>query len=142
MATKTKTVTLRLPEDMIQYLTRNGDSINQAVFKEISYLKRIRQVTVGELKGIFDPAEWLFIADVFNGVQKDDVFCANKGAFVAACEEAEHIEDRATKLGVNIDVLTAKISKLSGANIEAIYDRVNDYWCHHQEIDLNSWAKF
>ena len=27
----TKNVTLRLPEEMVEYLTRNNDSINQAV---------------------------------------------------------------------------------------------------------------
>lgn len=49
----TRTVNLRLPEDLVEYLKRNNDSINQAVISEINTLKRIRTVALGELKGIF-----------------------------------------------------------------------------------------
>lgn len=51
----TRTVNLRLPEDLVEYLKRNNDSINQAVISEINTLKRIRTVALGELKGIFTP---------------------------------------------------------------------------------------
>lgn len=61
----TRTVNLRLPEDLVEYLKRNNDSINQAVISEINTLKRIRTVALGELKGIFTPQEWIFFADVF-----------------------------------------------------------------------------
>lgn len=88
----TKNVTLRLPEEMVEYLTRNNDSINQAVINEINAIKRIRTVAMGELKGLFTPQEWIFLADAFNGTLIDDVFCANKGAFIAACEDAEKYE--------------------------------------------------
>lgn len=53
----TRTVNLRLPEDLVEYLKRNNDSINQAVISEINNLKRIRTVALGELKGIFTPQE-------------------------------------------------------------------------------------
>lgn len=44
-----------LPEDLVEYLKRNNESINQAVISEINTLKRIRTVALGELKGIFTP---------------------------------------------------------------------------------------
>ena len=138
----TKNVTLRLPEDMVEYLTRNNDSVNQAVISEINALRRIRTVAMGELKGLFTVQEWEFLADAFNGTLIDDVFCANKGAFIACCEDAERFECTARRHGVAMTDLINKVSVLHGANIEAIYSRIKDYWEHCQEIKLEEWAKY
>lgn len=138
----TKNVTLRLPEDMVEYLTRNNDSVNQAVISEINALRRIRTVAMGELKGLFTVQEWEFLADAFNGTLIDDVFCANKGAFIACCEDAERFECTARRHGVDMTELINKVSVLHGANIEAIYSRIKDYWEHCQEIKLEEWAKY
>lgn len=138
----TRTVNLRLPEEMIEYLTRNNDSINQAVIAEISAIKRIRTVAMGELKGLFTPDEWMFLADAFNGTLIDDVFCANVGAFIAGCEDAERYEGTASKWGVDLPAFIAKVKTLHGANIEAIYSRIKDYWEHCSELDMNNWSNF
>lgn len=138
----TKNVTLRLPEEMVEYLTRNNNSINQAVISEINALKRIRTVAMGELKGLFTVQEWVFLADAFNGTLIDDVFCANKGAFIAGCEDAERFESTAQRHSVDLPAFIDKINTLHGANIEAIYSRIKDYWEHCQEIKLEEWAKF
>lgn len=138
----TRTVNLRLPEEMVEYLTRNNDSINQAVIAEINAIKRIRTVAMGELKGLFTSQEWLFMADAFNGTIIDDVFCANKGAFIAGCEDAERYEGTASKWSVDLPTFIAKVDKLHGANIEAIYSRIKDYWEHCSEHDINNWANF
>lgn len=138
----TRTVNLRLPEEMVEYLTRNNDSINQAVISEINAIKRIRTVAMGELKGLFTSQEWLFMADAFNGTIIDDVFCANKGAFIAGCEDAERYEGTASKWSVDLPAFTAKVDKLHGANIEAIYSRIKDYWEHCSELDINNWSNF
>lgn len=138
----TKNVTLRLPEEMVEYLTRNNESVNQAVISEINALKRIRTVAMGELKGLFSIQEWMFLADAFNGTMIDDVFCANVGAFIAGCEDAERFERTAQRHGVDITELINKVSNLHGANIEAIYSRIKDYWEHCNEIRLEDWAKF
>lgn len=138
----TKTVTLRLPEEMIEYLTRNNDSINQAVISEFNNLKRIRLVSIGEIKNLFSPQEWIFFATAFNSTLVDDVFCANVGAFIAGCEDAERFENVASANGVNLSDLLKKVKTLKGANIEAIYSRIKDYWEHYSELDINEWAKF
>ncbi len=138
----TRTVNLRLPEEMIEYLTRNNDSINQAVIAEISAIKRIRTVAMGELKGLFTVPEWMFLADAFNGTLIDDVFCANVGAFIAGCEDAEKYEGTASKWGVDLPSFIAKVKTLHGANIEAIYTRIKDYWEHCSELDINNWSNF
>lgn len=138
----TKNVTLRLPEEMVEYLTRNNESVNQAVISEINALKRIRTVAMGELKGLFTVQEWMFLADAFNGTMIDDVFCANVGAFIAGCEDAERYEGTARRNGVDLTKFINKVNTLHGANIEAIYSRIKDYWEHSQEIKLEEWAKF
>lgn len=138
----TRTVSLRLPEDMVEYLTRNGDGINQAVISEINAIKRIRTVAMGELKGLFSIQEWMFLADAFNGTLIDDVFCANKGAFIAGCEDAEQYEGKATMHGVDLTAFISKVKTLHGANIEAIYSRIKDYWEHCSEINIEEWANY
>lgn len=138
----TKNVTLRLPEEMVEYLTRNNDSINQAVINEINAIKRIRTVAMGELKGLFTVDEWVFIINTFNSTLTDEMFCANKGAFIACCEDAEKYEGGATILNMDLSAFINKINSLKGANIEAIYSRIKDYWSHSNEIDLNQWVKF
>ncbi len=138
----TKNVTLRLPEEMVEYLTRNNDSINQAVINEINAIKRIRTVAMGELKGLFTVDEWVFIINTFNSTLTDEMFCANKGAFIACCEDAEKYEGGATILNIDLSAFINKINSLKGANIEAIYSRIKDYWSHSNEIDLNQWVKF
>lgn len=138
----TKNVTLRLPEEMVEYLTRNNESINQAVISEINTLKRIRLVALGELKGLFTVDEWVFMINTFNSTLTDEMFCANKGAFIACCEDAEKYEGGATILNMDLSAFINKINSLKGANIEAIYSRIKDYWSHSNEIDLNQWAKF
>ena len=70
----TKNVTLRLPEEMVEYLTRNNESINQAVISEINTLKRIRLVALGELKGLFTVDEWVFMINTFNSTLTDEMF--------------------------------------------------------------------
>lgn len=138
----TRTVNLRLPEELVEYLTRNNDSINQAVIAELNALRRIRTVAMGELKGLFTSQEWMFLADTFNGTLIDDVFCANVGAFIAGCEDAERYEGTASKWGIDLPSFITKVKTLHGANIEAIYSRIKDYWEHCPEIKLEDWAKF
>lgn len=138
----TKNVTLRMPEEMTEYLLLNYNSINQAVITEISYLRRIRQVSLGEIKGLFSETEWVFMADVFKGTIIDDVFCANVSAFIAACEDAEKFDHAASVLHIDFNRFLEKIRSVKGANIEAIYSRIKYYWNHSDSLEISKWAKF
>lgn len=131
-----------LPEDLVEYLKRNNESINQAVISEINTLKRIRTVALGELKGIFTPQEWIFFADVFNSVRVEDLFRTNVGVLIATCEDAERFENTATNHRVDMPILIDKIRSLHGANIEALISRVEEYWSHHNIVKIEDWAKF
>lgn len=138
----TRTISLRLPEDLLENLSKSGDSINQTVIKEFNALKRIRLVSMGELKGIFSPNEWIFLADVFNSVRVEDVFRTNVGVMIATCEDAEKFEGAASKHNVNLSDFIEKVKKLHGANIESIITRIEDYWNCKDGIDTQEWANF
>lgn len=42
----TKNATIRISDELAEYLTRNGDSINQAIISGITNLRRIRNVSL------------------------------------------------------------------------------------------------
>lgn len=59
-AKETKTVTLRLPVEMVEYLTRENESINQAIINEISNARQMKLIAMIELKGIFSKMNGYF----------------------------------------------------------------------------------
>lgn len=141
-AKETKTVTLRLPKEMVEYLTRDDESINQAIIDEISRARQMKLIALLELKGIFSKNEWIFFADAFNGTLYEDFMCGNVNIFIADIEDAERYENKATMHKVDLKELIAKLKKLHGANINAIYERISDYWDNYQKIDIEKWADF
>lgn len=137
-----KAVSLRLPEELVERLSKKGDNFTQTVINELNNLERIRLVSLGEVKGLFTPQEWIFIADAFNGTLMDSALRANVGVFIASCEDAERFEGKASLNQVDLDNFLEKVRTLRGANIEAIITRVEEYWEHCGEIDINNWSQF
>lgn len=137
-----KAVSLRLPEEMVERLSKKGENFTQTVINELSNLERIRLVSLGEVKGLFTQQEWIFIADAFNGTLMDSALRANVGVFIASCEDAERFEGKASLNQVDLKSFLEKVKSLRGANIEAIIDRVEEYWEHSHEIDINTWSQF
>lgn len=137
----TKNATIRLPEDLADWMTSDGKSINQAVIDCALFLRRIRQVSMGEIKGVFTPAEWKLFADSLNGTAVDEMFRCNVGAFIAHCEDADQYDLLCKKWGVDMELLKQKIRKLSGANVDAIYTRVEQFWTG-DKVDIDDWANF
>ena len=133
-AKETKTVTLRLPVEMVEYLTRENESINQAIIDEISRARQMKLIALLELKGIFSKNEWIFFADAFNGTLYEDFMCGNVNIFIADIEDAERYENKATMHKVDLKELIAKLKKLHGANINAIYERINDNWIDRKSV--------
>lgn len=137
-----KAVSLRLPEELVERLSKKGENFTQIVISELNNLDRIRLVSLGEVKGLFTPQEWIFIADAFNGTLMDSVLRANVGVFIASCEDAERFEGKATLNKVDLDNFLEKVRTLRGANIEAIITRVEDYWEHCTEVNIEQWSNF
>ena len=137
-----KNATIRLPEELIEWLTSDGKSINQAVIECAQNLRRVRMVSAGELRGVFTPEEWKFLADSLNGTSVSESFRCNVSALVAHVEDAAQLEDLDRKWQVDVEAFTQKIKTLHGANVEALYSRVEEYWANSDTTDLNDWATF
>lgn len=137
-----KNATIRLPEELIEWLTSDGKSINQAVVECAQNLRRVRMVSAGELRGVFTPDEWKFLADSLNGPSVSESFRCNVSALVAHVEDAAQLEGLDHKWQVDVEAFTQKIKTLHGANVEALYARVEEYWANSNTTDLNDWATF
>lgn len=137
-----KNATIRLPEELIEWLTSDGKSINQAVVECAQNLRRVRMVSAGELRGVFTPDEWKFLADSLNGTSVSESFRCNVSALVAHVEDAAQLEGLDRRWQVDVNAFTQKIKTLHGANVEALYARVEEYWANSDTKDLNEWATF
>lgn len=137
-----KNATIRLPEELIEWLTSDGKSINQAVIECAQNLRRVRMVSAGELRGVFTLNEWRFLADSLSGAKITDVYRCNVPALVAHVEEAAQLEGLDRKWEVDLPDFVDKLVKLHGANVEALYARVEEYWANCDKIMLNDWATF
>lgn len=137
---ETKTITIRIPEDVEKYLTRNGDKINPEVISTVRRMKRIREVAIAELKGVFSENEWSFIFDLTKGLIIDDNFSSSKGVLIAQIEDSEKYDGLATKHFADVSKMVEKIKTLHGSNIDAIYERAAAFWS--QQNDIKEWCKF
>lgn len=136
---ETKNATIRLPKDLVDVLTKDGDSINQAIISTIKELQQIRIISMHELKGIFSANEWKFFADSLNGTMVTDAFRYDKEALIMHCEDSELYDHTAQKYNVSLDELKQKINTLKAANIEALYRHVSVFW-EHPETNIEKWA--
>ncbi len=140
MATR-KGTTVYLPEDQAKYIQENYKNQNYGIIAAIEALMTIRKYSTNELKGIFTPAEWSFLVDSLNGTMTRDSFRCNVGALVHHCQDAEELDGTASKWNVDLSQLTAKIEKLTGAQVEALYFRIESFW-EDEERDLDAFAKY
>lgn len=139
---ETKQVNLRIPQELLDYVKSQYDSLNSDIVSAIQRLRSIRQVALGEIRGIFTKEEWMFFIDSMNGVMVDEIFCCNVGGLIAHCEDSERFEGTATKYGVDLESLSTKIKTLRGANIEAIYYRVSQFWDNTDKYKLEEYSDF
>lgn len=141
MATEKRTVSLRLPEDQVTYLQNNYKNINYGVIASTEALMTIRKYSLNEIKGLFTSGEWSFFADSLNGTITDGLFRCNKEALIYHCQDAEQLDGTARKWDVNVEQLSEKIGKLSGAQVEALYFRVESFW-EDENRNLEEFVKY
>ena len=137
-----KNATIRLPEELIEWLTSSGKSVNQAVIECAQNLRRVRMVSAVELRGLFTPNEWKFLADSFGGASVADSFRCNVPALAAHVENVAQLDLLDKKWNVDVEAFKQKILKLHGANVEALYARVEEFWANRDTTDPNEWAAF
>lgn len=143
MTTKeTKNVTLRLDNDVIDLLNERGNSINAEVQALLRRYRDLRTYALNELRGKFSPAEWLYMADSFNGTLISD----DSGVRYSTAALLSHIEDSNTydKLGskykVDVQALMQKCEKLTHSQLDALYCRIARFW--EGGVDAQLWANF
>lgn len=138
---ETKTVTLRLPQDVADFINRNDDGITQGVINIVSTLRRHEQHADIEIRNRFTPDEWKFLADSLNGTLALDDFRFSASALVAHNQDAQLYDGTASRWGIDIETLNKKCESLSASQVEALYRRVERFWAH-PETDLDVWAKY
>lgn len=172
MAQETKTVSIRLTQDIIDWLSNYGESVTKQITNVVEEHKSViellkdhidtnsmleynlrdllnrnavrRSIAMNELRGVFTPHEWQWMAASMNGVIITDEFRFRKDAFIWHCEdycklnkaEASQWED------VTPEGIAKKVEPLSGVHIEAIYDRISEFWNKNTEIDFDAWSNF
>ena len=137
---ETKNATIRLPKETADWLTKDGKSINKAVIDAINTLQSIRLISTTELRGIFSPSEWMFLADSFNGTIFSESIRYNVKVLIAYCEDSVIYDSLDKKYNVDMEVFKKKLSSLHCANVDALYARIEDFW--DKDIDIEDWAKF
>lgn len=141
MAKETKTITLRLPVEQMEYLEQFDCSTNQAVVDLIDKVKTIDKYADRDIQGVFSESEWKYLADSLNGTMVEGDFRFMKGALVAGVEDSATYDNLDKKWGVSVKTLSDKINALSSSAIEAIYRRVENFW-KNSTLSMEEWAKY
>lgn len=104
-------------------------------------LKNIRRYTLNELKGVFSSAEWSFLADTLNGTIADGSFRVMKYTIIAHNEDSAEMYNSDEKWGISLSALNEKCEKLTAAQVEAVYFRIEEFW-NKPDADLEEWANW
>lgn len=137
-----RSITLRLSENLLNNIQGPGESVNAAVESTLDRFLKIRSVSLNELKGRFSSYEWKFLADCFNGTIVDSTFCANPTVMAATIEDHARFNGADSRWGVELASFTSRISILTGAQVEAVYFRIDQYWAKHEDINLDEWSQW
>lgn len=137
-----KTVTIRMPKDLHEKLQAQAtqDSLNTVIVKRLEELTLLQTNATNEIKNTFTQNEWKYIVDALNGSLAMGSFRYYKSVLIATLEDAERFDGLCAKWEVNLQELTSKINSLHGANIDAIYTRVEQYW--NKPTDIEEWSVF
>lgn len=141
MAKESKTVNLRLPIEQVEWLTRESDSINQAVVNAIERLQMIEKYADRDIAHKFSKEEWCFLADSLNGSITEGDYRYRNSTLVAHNNDSVEYDGLNKKWGVDVAQLNSKIMFLSSSSIEAIYRRIEAFWAN-QPADMETWAVY
>lgn len=136
----TKTVTIRMPEDLASWISDKGNSVNQTIVDQLQHARYSRMYALNELRGRFTPGEWRFFADSLNGTLVTDKIRFYPSVLIVSFEDSEAFEGTASKWGVELEVLKEKINGLTASQVEALYSRVESFW--EKPENLDEWANY
>lgn len=156
-----KTVNTRIPASTWEWLVSltgtAGGSIRAIIFEakradengipphkiseSLAELQMIRRRTLNELRGMFTPSEWLFMADSLNGTNILEEFRCTPMVLVASIEYSDEYDHLGTKWDVNITSLLEKVNKLTAAQVDAVFCRVEEFW-DNEDRDMEKWSRW
>lgn len=144
------TKTIKIEESQEKFLLNNYKNVNQGIQaciekamypgNEISTLKYIRIYSKKELRGKFTKEEWFFFIDSLNGSIVDSLFRCSLDALIVHCCDSQDLDGIATKYGLDFNSLIQKCKTLTGAQIEALYTLVEEFW-ENSDRDLNQYVE-
>lgn len=85
---ETKNATIRIPHDVLAWIEAGRKSKNETIVDALRVLRKMRQVSVNELRGIFTPKECSFFADSLNRLEITDAFRCSTSALIAHVKDA------------------------------------------------------
>lgn len=156
-----KTVTTRIPQEMWEWLIETGGTAGGAVraildefervhqqgnevfmiAENLANLQQIRRYSLNEIKGKFSPAEWSYMADSLNGTMVTTEFRCSFGALAISIKESDTFDGFGEKWKVDVPGLIDKINKLTGAQVDAVFTRINEFW-YSEDKDMETWSKW
>lgn len=139
---ETKNVTIRVPENLYDALTKDGKSISQQLVETTTRAIALNMLSRNELKGKFTPGEWKALADTLNGLLVEGQFRYVPSVLVANLEDGDLYEGLSEKWGIDLNALCEKVESLTAAQLDALYSRVESFWEHSATTDIDSWAEF
>lgn len=110
------------------------------IVDSINYLNQIRLYSLREIKGKLTENEWKYLADSLNGTLITPEFRCNAGGLIASIEDSNDFDNFSEKYEVKVSDFCKKIKDLTGAQIDAIYTRVQQFWSNPKNLD--GWSKW
>lgn len=145
MKEEMKTITLRIPMDMYNDITKNGEEMfNPSFVALVEKKKREDKLAELDIKGIFTENEWKALASSLNGSLIDDAFRYEPQCLVGHNEDAEKYESSFSQFSVDVEEINKKIASLTRLQTSAIYSRIEDFWNNQNGTgyDFDKWAQF
>ena len=138
----TKVISLRLPVEMVGALEKRGNSVNRAVIESITKLNTIERYSMKELRGVFTESEWMALLDAFNGTTITTDFRYQPEFVSAQIADSGMYGGIGAKFNVDISALCEKIDKLTAAQVDSLYTRIETFWDNTDTIKIEEWARF
>lgn len=125
MAKETKTITLRLPIEQMEYLENFEGSINQTIVNLIERIRLIEKYSDKDIDRTFSDDEFRCMFDILKGLRVEGDYRYQCSTLIAQIEnECESDAEYTKRWGVDVCEMTDKIASLSASAIDAIYRRV------------------
>ena len=134
--------------EIVEQMIRQSGSDPHTLVSSIQFLQQIRAYSMREIKGVFTAPEWCYMADSLNGTMITPEFRCNTGGLIASVEDSDDFDNLSEKWNVDVKALCDKINTLTGAQVDAVYFRIETFWDHsaegnedqQSEWNLNKWS--